>query len=202
MASTSRAVCVLVLALALCQVATARPLTGPSYLVQQSVRALKEFSSLSYTLQTTTESVTVYNAAYRGYKISQALLVLAQRLDQAISLLEAAAKTDQTPFSDDEAKLVLGSVHEFVEVHSDALDAVINKHGLVTLIPYVEGIRQALLNVEQDVNDFANDLVDRIPSQEEAANEQFGILGVKLHQAIATYEEPVLTAAATLFPDH
>jgi hypothetical protein len=33
-------------------------------------RALKEFSSLSYTLQTTTESVTGYNVVYRGYKIS------------------------------------------------------------------------------------------------------------------------------------
>jgi hypothetical protein len=165
-------------------------------------RALKEFSSLSYTLQTTTESITVYNAAYRGYKISQALSLLAQRLDQAIDLLEAAAKSDQTPFSDDEAKLVLGGLQGFVEVHSDALDAVINKHGLFTMIPYVEGIRQALLNVEQDVNDFANDLVDRIPTQERDANELFGKLGVKLHEAIAKYEEPMLTAAATLFPDH
>lgn len=205
MASASRALCLLVLTLALCQAVAARPtpeVTGPSSLAQAILSTFKDLGALSDTLRSTAESVTVYNAGWRGYKISGAFSVITDRVDKAISQLEKAASTDKTALSDDDAKLVIAALAKFVQVHSMALDAVIEKHGLVTLVPYVEGIRQALLNLEQNIDDFAYEVADRIPTQARAANEQFGMLGVKLHECIATYEEPLLNAAATLFANH
>jgi hypothetical protein len=202
MAFASRAVCLIVLTLAICgQAVAARPtpLTGPSSLAQTIVQTFKELSSLSNTLQSTAESVTVYNAGWRGYKISGAFGAISDRVDRAITQLERAATNDKETLNDDDAKLVVAALAKFVQVHSTALDAVIDKHGLVTLVPYVEGIRQALLNLEQNIDDFAYEVADRIPTQAKAANEQFGMLGVKLHECIATYEEPLLNAAAAAF---
>ncbi|KAG0558738.1 hypothetical protein KC19_10G049900 [Ceratodon purpureus] len=203
MAFTSRTLCLLVIMLALCQAAVARPisdLTGPSPVAKSILSTFKDLGSLSDTLRSTAESVTVYNAGWRGYKISGGVLVIAQRVEKAIQQLEDAGSADETALSDDDAKLVIPVLSKFVQIHSLAMDAVIEKHGLVTLVPYVEGIRQALLNVEQSLFDFADSVERRIPTQEirSAADDQFGALGVKLHECIATYEEPLLNAATVL----
>jgi hypothetical protein len=52
------------------------------------------------------------------------------------------------PFPDAEAKLVVDALVVFVNVHKALLNVVIGKHGLLTLVPFFEPIRRALVSLE------------------------------------------------------
>jgi hypothetical protein len=83
-----------------------------------------------------------------------------------------------------------------VQVHQALLQVIIGKHGLLTLVPFFEPIRLALVNLEAGIDTLAFDLIDLIPTQKPAANAQFASLSVTLTAAITTYSQPTLASVA------
>lgn len=60
--------------------------------------------------------------------------------------------SNMVALGDADAKLVVQSLTTFVQVHQALLNVVIGKHGLLTLIPFFEPIRQALVSLEATVD--------------------------------------------------
>jgi len=80
---------------------------------------------------------------------------------------------------------------ENIQVHQALLNVVIGKHGLLTLIPFFEPIRLALVQLELVVDTFAFYLIDLIPTQKPAATQQVRSLDVTIVQAVNTYSQPL-----------
>jgi hypothetical protein len=83
-----------------------------------------------------------------------------------------------------------------VQVHQALLQVIIGKHGLLTLVPFFEPIRLALVSLEAAIDTLAFDLIALIPTQQPAANAQFASLSVTLTSAITTYSQPTLASVA------
>jgi len=184
MAFASRTVCLLLVALALCQAATAQPTEK-----DQIVTAFKDITTLSDNLRVVTSGITLINAPLQGYKIAQGFSLIIQRVTPAVTMLANAASNPA--LGDADAQIVVDALTTFVRVHQALLNVVIGKHGLLTLIPFFEPIRQALVSLENIVDTFAFRLIARIPTQEAAAKGQFASLTITVDLAITTYEQPL-----------
>jgi hypothetical protein len=142
-------------------------------LVQTIQEAFKEITGLSDNLRVATNKITILNAPQQGFIIAQGF----------------------SGMGDDDAKLVVQSLTTFVHVHQALLNVVIGKHGLLTLIPFFEPIRVALVQLEIVVDTFAFYLIDLIPTQKPAADAQVASLSVTLDDAKNVYSTPVAEVA-------
>jgi hypothetical protein len=198
MASISRAVCVLLVSLALFQSAV-HGLTasdaGPKP-VERIQAAFKEITELSNNLRVETQKITFINAGTQGVKIGLGFGTIIVKITEYTARLAGSAYGyTPSPLPDADAKLVVQSLTTFVQVHQALLNVVIGKHGLATLFPFFEPIRVSLVNLEIVVDTFAFYLIDLIPTQKPAANDQFGALTVTLKDAQATYGNSLEQAA-------
>lgn len=183
--SGSRAMWLLVCALAICQVVSARSLLQTSK-ASVVLQAFKEITKLSDDLRIVTQRINLINAPLEGQKIAQGFGGIIQRIS-----VELNRPDDGTKLGNADAEFVVASLRTFVQVHQALLNVVIGKHGLLTLIPFFEPIRQSLVSLEATVDAFAFMLIDMIPTQEAAAREQFGSLSITVRVAIQTYEQPL-----------
>ncbi|KAH8147611.1 uncharacterized protein LAJ45_08439 [Morchella importuna] len=162
---------------------------------QQIVQAFKEITTLSDNLRIDTQKINLINAPLQGYKIAQGFAAIITRVGQASAMLSGGSsrktRRQMAPLADADAQLVVGALTTFVQVHQALLNVVIGKHGLLTLIPFFEPIRQALVSLEATVDTFAFYLIAMIPTQKPAADTQFGSLTVTVKFAITTYEQPL-----------
>ena len=78
-----------------------------------------------------------------------------------------------------------------MQVHQALLNVVIGKHGLLTLIPFFEPIRLALVQLELVVDTFAFYLIDLIPTQKPTATQEVRGLDVTIRSAVDTYSTPL-----------
>lgn len=205
MASTSRAVSLLILSLALYQLATG--VSAEPSLTENIQETFKEITTLSNNLRIDTQKINLINAPLQGPKIAQGFAGIISKVSEANVALsgDSEANAKLSPLGDDDAKLVVKSLTIFVEVHQALLNVVIGKHGLLTLIPFFEPIRLSLVSLEQAVDSFAFVLIGLIPTQKPAAETQFGSLGVTITTAIQTYEMPLsvqLLESAVLHSAH
>lgn len=184
MASASRAVCLLLVSLALLQCVQGQT---PA---QQIVQAFKEITTLSDNLRIETQKINLVTALVQGPKISQGFAGIVARVGQASSML-AGSPPPAGGLANADAQLIVNALTTFVQVHQALLNVLIGKHGVLTLIPFFEPIRLALVNLEAGVDTFAFYLIAQIPTQTTAANTQFGSLGVTVTLAIDTYTQPL-----------
>jgi hypothetical protein len=195
MAFTSRAVCLLLLSLALCQAVTALELEAEPKPVERLQKALKEITDLSDQLRVETEKITLFNAGQKGVVIAQGFATIIVKVTEYTARIAGTAYGyNPTPFPDADAKLVVQSLTTFVKVHQALLAVVIGKHGLATMFPFFEPIRIALVNLEVVVDTFAFYLIDLIPTQKPAATDELDKLTVSFKDAKDTYSLSLVTS--------
>jgi hypothetical protein len=198
MASISRAVCLLLVSLALFQSAVhgltaSDPEPKP---VERIQAAFKEVTELSNNLRVETQKITFINAGSQGVKIAAGFSTIIVKVTEYTARLAGSAYGyTPSPLPDADAKLVVQSLTTFVKVHQALLNVVIGKHGIATLFPFFEPIRVSLVNLEEVIDAFAFYLIDLIPTQKPAANDQFGALSVTLKDAQTTYSNSLQQTA-------
>jgi hypothetical protein len=187
MALTFKAVFVLLVsALALCQASS-----DPDPLTVKILEGLDKVTTQSNNLRIAVETITVFNAGEKGIIIVQGLTSITAKIGQSTTRVDSVSTG---PLSDDDAQLVVQALTTFVQVHQALLQVIIGKHGLLTLVPFFEPIRLALVSLEAAIDTLAFDLIALIPTQQPAANAQFASLSVTLTTAITTYS-PILQAS-------
>jgi hypothetical protein len=187
MALTFKAVFVLLVsALALCQASS-----DPDPLTVKILEGLDKVTTQSNNLRIAVETITVFNAGEKGIIIVQGLTSITAKIGQSTTRVDSVSTG---PLSDDDAQLVVQALTTFVQVHQALLQVIIGKHGLLTLVPFFEPIRLALVNLELAIDTFAFDLIGLIPTQKPAASAQFASLSVTLATAITT-STPTLQAS-------
>jgi hypothetical protein len=108
-------------------------------------------------------------------------------------------------FGGADAVNIVGALKTFVSVHQTLLNTIIGKHGILSLFFFTEPVRVALVSLEAAVDvsnacirshirfahiscqSFALALIDMIPTQAPAANEQFNSLSITINAAIQVY---------------
>jgi hypothetical protein len=187
MALTFKAVFVLLVsALALCQASS-----DPDPLTVKILEGLDKVTTQSNNLRIAVETITIFNAGEKGVIIVQGLTSITAKIGQSTTRVDSVSTG---PLSDDDAQLVVQALTTFVQVHQALLQVIIGKHGLLTLVPFFEPIRLALVDLEAVIDTLAFDLIALIPTQKPAANAQFASLSVTLTTAITTYS-PILQAS-------
>ncbi|KAH9546815.1 hypothetical protein CY35_11G000600 [Sphagnum magellanicum] len=149
-----------------------------------TVKILEGFDDVttqSKNLRIEVETITIVNAGEKGVIIVEGLNSITAKI------VEGTTKLDSPPLPKHDAKLIVEALTKFVHVHEELLQEVIRKHGLRTLVPFFERIRLAVVHQEAAIDTFASKLIHLIPSQKEAADEQFASLLVTLRAAITTY---------------
>lgn len=197
MASISRAVCLLLVSLALFQAVHCLTASeSEPKPVERIQAALKEITELSDNLRKETQKITFINAGTQGVKIGAGFATIIVKITEYTARLAGSAY-GYTPSAlpDADAKLVVQSLTTFVKVHQALLNVVIGKHGIASLFPFFEPIRVSLVNLEVVVDTFAFYLIDLIPTQKPAANDQLSALSVTLKDAQATYSNSLQLAA-------
>ena len=196
MASSSRALGLILFTLVVCQVATARPLSADPTPRERVQQAFKEITTLSDNLRIATLKITIFNAGQQGFVIAQGFTGIITKIAEYTAHIPDPS-SNPSPFDDADAKLVVESLTTFVQVHQALLNVVIGKHGLLTLVPFFEPIRISLVSLEAVVDTFAYKLIAMIPTQKPAATKQFDSLGVTVQLAINTYETPFIQLSSS-----
>ncbi|KAG0558427.1 hypothetical protein KC19_10G027400 [Ceratodon purpureus] len=163
----------------------------PRERVQQ---AFKEITTLSDNLRIATLKINIFNAGQQGFVIAQGFTGIITKIAEYTAHIPDPS-SNPSPFDDADAKLVVESLTTFVQVHQALLNVVIGKHGLLTLAPFFEPIRIALVSLEAVVDTFAFKLIAMIPTQKPAADNQFGKLSETVSKAIDTYKTPFNSGA-------
>ncbi|KAG0586577.1 hypothetical protein KC19_2G101100 [Ceratodon purpureus] len=179
----SRAVCLVLISLALCHA-----VAGQATPAEQIVQAFKEITTLSDNLRIETQKINLVTALTLGPRVGPGFNAIITRVGKAGTMLQSP---NMKALGAADAKTVVAALTTFVEVHQALLNVLIGKHGVLTLIPFFEPIRQALVALEATVDSFAFYLIAVIPTEKPAANQQFGSLGVTVSLAISTYEQPL-----------
>jgi hypothetical protein len=159
-----------------------------------TVKILEGFDNVttqSNNLRIAVQSITIFNAAQEGFIIAEGFTSIIAKIAEGTIRVDSVSTG---PLSDDDAQLVVQALTKFVQVHQALLQVIIGKHGLVTLVPFFEPIRLALVSLEAAVDTLAFDLIALIPTQKPAANAQFASLSVALTATITTYS-PTLQAS-------
>ncbi|CAM6037228.1 unnamed protein product [Sphagnum compactum] len=195
MALTFKAVFVLLVsALALCHASsdpdpvTVKILEGFDNVTTQSNNLRIASNNLRIAVQT----ITIFNAGQQGFIIAEGFTTIIAKIAEGTTRVD---RVSTGPLSDDDAQLVVQALTTFVQVHQALLQVIIGKHGLLTLVPFFEPIRLALVDLEAIIDQFAFTLIDLIPTQKPAANAQFASLSVTLTSAITTYTQPFVVLA-------
>ncbi|KAG0605608.1 hypothetical protein M758_9G073100 [Ceratodon purpureus] len=180
---TPRAVCLLLISLALCHAAA-----GQATPAQQIVQEFKEITELSNKVRTETERIDFVLATILGNRIPDGLRAIVARVGRASSMIQ---NLNMKELGAADAKTVVAALTTFVEAQKSLLGVVIDKHRLVTLSVYFDVIRRTLVNLEAVVDMFAFNLIAVIPTEKPAADQQFRSLGVTIKLAISTYQRPL-----------
>jgi hypothetical protein len=159
-----------------------------------TVKILEGFDNVttqSNNLRIAVQTITIFNAGQQGFIIAEGFTTIIAKIAEGTTRVDSVSTG---PLSDDDAQLVVQALTTFVQVHQALLQVIIGKHGLLTLVPFFEPIRLALVNLEAAIDTLAFDLIGLIPTQQPAANAQFASLSVTLTTAITTYS-PILQAS-------
>ena len=182
MASKSaRALCLLLLTLTLCHAPNRR--LAQSTEAKGIVTFFQQMTTLSDKARVAASGINLrFNAPIQGGEIAKNFRTIIDTIDSYVSNME-----QNLVFVDVDAQLVVAALVEFVKVHQDLLDVVIGKHGLLTLSPFFNPMRQALVSLEVEVDSVAYDLIAVIPTRAPMAQVQFNLLGDTLAKAISNY---------------
>jgi glycopeptide antibiotics resistance protein len=188
MALTFKAVFVLLVsALALCQASS-----DPDPVTVKILEGFDNVTTQSNNLRIAVQSITIFNAAQEGFIIAEGFTSIIAKIAEGTIRVDSVSTG---PLSDDDAQLVVQALTKFVQVHQALLQVIIGKHGLVTLVPFFEPIRLALVSLEAAVDTLAFDLIALIPTQKPAANAQFASLSATLTATITAYSQPFVALA-------
>jgi glycopeptide antibiotics resistance protein len=188
MALTFKAVFVLLVsALALCQASS-----DPDPVTVKILEGFDNITTQSNNLRIAVETITSFNAGEKGFIIAQGLTTIIAKIAERTTRVDSVSTG---PLSNDDAKLVVQALTTFVQVHEALLKVIVVKHGLLTLVPFFEPIRLALVDLEAAIDTFAFDLIDLIPTQKSAANDQFASLQGTLTAAVFIYSLPFVALA-------
>lgn len=181
---SSRAIFVLVLSLALCS-QSANAATRVAI-----VGVFKTVTTMSHDLNAVVSGINEANGLTDGGKVAPAFQDIVNGVAAATSMLQNDA--DRTQLTAGDAKLVVAALTDFVVVHQMLLATVIGKHGLLSMIPYSDPIRQALVNLEGAVDSFAFALIAFIPTSAQSDySAQFDGLQVQVKKTIQVYSCPL-----------
>jgi hypothetical protein len=187
MALTFKAVFVLLVsALALCQASS-----DPDPVTVKILEGFDNVTTQSNNLRIAVQTITIFNAGQQGFIIAEGFTTIIAKIAEGTTRVDSVSTG---PLSDDDAQLVVQALTTFVQVHQALLQVIIGKHGLLTLVPFFEPIRLALVSLEAAIDTLAFDLIALIPTQQPAANAQFASLSVTLTTAITTYS-PIFQAS-------
>ena len=170
---SARAMFVVVLSLALCS-------QSANAATREDIKALLGIvSELSDVMNATSSQIDLMNALTEGGKVAPGLQNIEVDVANATSMLQNDPSRTQLTVAD--AKLV-------VDPLTTLLATVISMHGLVTMIPYRESIRQALVSLEKTVDSFALALIAFIPTSAQSDyTAQFDDLKVQVLKTITAY---------------
>ncbi|KAI0333178.1 hypothetical protein GY45DRAFT_1320125 [Cubamyces sp. BRFM 1775] len=135
-------------------------------------------------LRVVVESITPRNVLTQGTKVASGLNQIGQTV---ATLTQQITQAGYTPFSDDDAGLIVDTLTTFVEVHQALLNTIIGKHGILESTPFTAPIAFALRALESIVDSFAYALIGLIPTRADAAQAQLNALSVTFTRAIDTY---------------
>lgn len=171
---------VLVLSLALCS-QSANAATRVAI-----VGVFDTVTTMSRDLNVVVSGITYVSALTQGPRVAPGFQNIVNAVVKATSMLQNDPSRTQLTVAD--AKLVVDALTTFVHVHQILLATVISKHGLLTMIPFTEPIRQALVSLESTVDSFAFALIAFIPTSAQSDyTAQFGGLKVQVEKTITVY---------------
>jgi hypothetical protein len=177
---SSRAMFVVVLSLAVCS-QSANAATRV-----QIVGVFNMVTTMSHDLNVVVSQIDLENAITEGGKVAPGFQNIVNGVANAASMLQNDPSRTQLTVAD--AKLVVDALTTFVQVHQMLLATVISKHGILTMIPYTEPIREALVSLESTVDGFAFALIAFIPtSAQPGYTAQFNGLKEQVVKTITVY---------------
>jgi hypothetical protein len=166
-------------------------LADPDPITVKILQGFDNVTTQSNNLRIAVQTITIFNAGQHGFIIAEGFTSIIAKIAEGTTRVDSVSTG---PLSDDDAQLVVQALTTFVQVHQALLQVIIGKHGLLTLVPFFEPIRLALVNLELVIDTFAFDLIGLIPTQKPAASAQFASLSVTLATAITT-STPTLQAS-------
>lgn len=147
-------------------------------------------TTMSHDLNVVVSGITLQNGGIQGLRVAPGFQNIVNGVAKATSMLQQDPSRKQLTVAD--AKLVVNALKTFVHVHQILLATVISKHGLLTMIPYSEPIRQALVSLESAVDSFAFALIAFIPTSAQSDYiAQFDGLKVQVEKTITVYSCPL-----------
>ncbi|BFI32652.1 hypothetical protein MPTK2_4g07930 [Marchantia polymorpha subsp. ruderalis] len=155
---------------------------------EKIVEGLKTVTDMSAQLRVATQKINIFNAPQQGAVIASGFAVIIQKVSEGIVRVD---RVTSGPLPDADAQIVVDALTTFVQVHQALLNVVIGKHGILTMIPFFEPIRMALVSLEAVIDRLAFDLIALIPTQKSSATIQFQKLDVTLKDAEDTYSFPL-----------
>ncbi|BFI12278.1 hypothetical protein MPTK1_4g06550 [Marchantia polymorpha subsp. ruderalis] len=158
---------------------------------EKIVEGLKTVTDMSDQLRVATQKINIFNAPQQGAVIASGFATIIQKVSEGIIRVD---RVTSGPLPDADAQLVVDALTTFVQVHQALLNVVIGKHGIITMIPFFEPIRYALVSLEAVIDRLAFDLIALIPTQKSSATIQFQKLDVTLKDAEDTYSFPLASA--------
>ncbi|PTQ30776.1 hypothetical protein MARPO_0120s0049 [Marchantia polymorpha] len=158
---------------------------------EKIVEGLKTVTDMSDQLRVATQKINIFNAPQQGAVIASGFAVIIQKVSEGIVRVD---RVTSGPLPDADAQIVVDALTTFVQVHQALLNVVIGKHGILTMIPFFEPIRRALVSLEAVIDRLAFDLIALIPTQKSSATIQFQKLDVTLKDAEDTYSFPLASA--------
>ncbi|PTQ27552.1 hypothetical protein MARPO_0193s0017, partial [Marchantia polymorpha] len=158
---------------------------------EKIVEGLKTVTDMSEQLRVATQKINIFNAPQQGAVIASGFATIIQKVSEGIVRVD---RVTSGPLPDADAQLVVDALTTFVQVHQALLYVVIGKHGILTMIPFFEPIRMALVSLEAVIDRLAFDLIALIPTQKSSATIQFQKLDVTLKDAEDTYSFPLASA--------
>ncbi|BFI32701.1 hypothetical protein MPTK2_4g90130P [Marchantia polymorpha subsp. ruderalis] len=159
--------------------------------IEKIVEGLKTVTDMSDQLRVATQKINIFNAPQQGAVIASGFATIIQKVSEGIIRVD---RVTSGPLPDADAQLVVDALTTFVQVHQALLNVVIGKHGIITMIPFFEPIRYALVSLEAVIDRLAFDLIALIPTQKSSATIQFQKLDVTLKDAEDTYSFPLGSA--------
>ncbi|BBN07810.1 hypothetical protein Mp_4g06550 [Marchantia polymorpha subsp. ruderalis] len=155
---------------------------------EKIVEGLKTVTDMSDQLRVATQKINIFNAPQQGAVIASGFATIIQKVSEGIVRVD---RVTSGPLPDADAQVVVDALTTFVQVHQALLNVVIGKHGILTMIPFFEPIRVALVSLEGVIDRLAFDLIALIPTQKSSATIQFQKLDVTLKDAEDTYSFPL-----------
>ncbi|KAG6556044.1 hypothetical protein Mapa_001985 [Marchantia paleacea] len=162
----------------------AQALSNGETITERIQHGFTEVTTTAETLKIAAEKIDIFNAPQQGITIAQGLAAIIAKIGHGI---EKMNNETLPALPDDDAKVVIEALKEFVKVHKAMLRVVMEKNELPTMIASFEPIRMTLVSMEVGFEFFAFDLIALIPTQRRAAEKQFADLHDMLKDTLNTY---------------